>query len=48
MTAYCLVVEVPPTARDARCSQCRPSRRHSQRQPDTNAGLQRLMREHRR
>jgi hypothetical protein len=32
MTAFCpdcLVIEVSPTARDGRCSWCRPSRRHS-------------------
>lgn len=32
MTAYCpdcLIVEVPPNARDGRCDWCRPVRRHS-------------------
>jgi hypothetical protein len=32
MTAHCpdCYVEVSPTARDGRCSSCRPSRRHSE------------------
>ena len=48
MTAYfcreCLVTEVSPTARDGRCTSCRPPRRHSRsRREQLNSGMSELL-----